>query len=218
MQDSCLNAALVVLSASCWWVADPAKRGPKIKINGIKRNPNLHLSDTEPEEELGHEPLHPDAQDQPPLEQQGINLDAVELQPLEELGVVEEVTQGESPQLDENMQEEAAIPEMAKPETQEPPHQPVEEELPVVTDQDVDLDLDALGQPSEATSTEEATGCPMNAQPTATGQCECIQGFEIDDQGSSCVLLRMSTAAEAAATSATFDILNAHHQIPSHSS
>ncbi|GMF35979.1 unnamed protein product [Phytophthora fragariaefolia] len=87
-----------------------------------------------------------------------------------------------------------------------------------------DFDVNGVGQHDDTPEHEpipepqDPAGCPLNAQVTASGLCECIPGFEVDEWGTSCVLARMVTAAEAAtATSAAFDALNPHHQIPAHS-
>ncbi|KAG7387251.1 hypothetical protein PHYPSEUDO_014537 [Phytophthora pseudosyringae] len=215
----------------------PSSKGPTIKINGVTRNPNLHLSETESEteaeEEQEHEGMHPTPQEQPALEHQPLDLAAGQqdtpIQVTEELEAAQEAMM---------VRDEATIPLTADPMMQEPTQEltqqvsnrveqePVEQELPGRPDQDaVHVGGDALGYPEITRDQEptrdvlETSGCPLNSQPGPSGLCECIPGYEVDEGGTSCVLSRMTTAAEAAATatSAAFDILNAHHQVPSRS-
>ncbi|KAF1773733.1 Immunoglobulin-like fold [Phytophthora cactorum] len=208
------------------------KRGPKIKINGVTRNPNLHLSETESEtqseEEHEQEPVHPVPTEQVTLDQQLVDLDAGQhdtMQAIEELEIIQESKQEEPIEstvpvtvdamvqepLQEPMQEVLGQPELVE--------QPVEHQVPVPVTPDqhvVGVGLAEITAEQEPTpDVPETSGCPLNAQPTASGLCECIPGYEVDEGGTSCVLSRMATVAEAASSGA-FDILNAHHQVPSH--
>ncbi|KAG6961404.1 hypothetical protein JG688_00009111 [Phytophthora aleatoria] len=209
------------------------KRGPKIKINGVTRNPNLHMSETESEtqseEEHEQEPVHPVPTEQVTLDQQPVDLDAGQhdtMQAIEELEIIQESKQEEPIEstvpvtvdamvqepLQEPMQEVLGQPELVE--------QPVEHQVPVPVTPDqhvVGVGLAEITAEQEPTpDVPETSGCPLNAQPTASGLCECIPGYVVDEGGTSCVLSRMATVAEAASSGA-FDILNAHHQVPSHS-
>ncbi|ETK92286.1 hypothetical protein L915_04325 [Phytophthora nicotianae] len=194
-----------------------AKRGPKIKINGVTRNPNLHLSETESEtdEEHEHEPVHVLPTEHVKLEQQPVDLDALQ----HDTEIIEEPIQSTIPVTeDHTVQEQNQEPVADQPQLIE---QPVEPQVPVSVEpnQHVDIGLDALAHP-EVTAEQEPTpdlpetsGCPLNSQPSASGLCECIPGYEVDEGGTSCVLSRMPTVAEAtaASSSAAFDVLNTHH-------
>lgn len=239
--QSCRYLIMSTYSIDVWIVRIAAERGPggpKIKINGVKRNPNLHLSETElyTEEEPEHGPLYLTPLEQPILEQQPAELDAEQQDTTTQAIEGPEATQQEDPTqpavVQDTRQDESAVPTIADPTMQEPMQEqpglvqqhPVEHEPPVTIDQEViDVSVDALGYPDVTpeqgpiSDPPESAGCPLNSQPTASGQCECVPGY--DEGGSRCVLAHMATAAEAAATatSAAFDILNAHHQVPSHS-
>ncbi|KAG6614475.1 uncharacterized protein IUM83_04069 [Phytophthora cinnamomi] len=213
------------------------KRSPTIKINGVMRNPNLHMSEMEPKHGEGLEQELPlvapegelPAPEQHTLEYEVQQEDAIKQivedgelteqgqtqgQPVEPFIVQDTVGEelSEPVVLDQPMQ---VMPvEQLEPEhlLQQQPH--VEQEAPAIPDQGVDAaEYEPIQDP------QEPAGCPLNAQATTSGLCECIPGYEVDEGGTSCVLSRMATAAEAAATatSAAFDILNAHHQIPGHS-
>uniref|UniRef100_H3HDJ8 Fibronectin type-III domain-containing protein n=1 Tax=Phytophthora ramorum TaxID=164328 RepID=H3HDJ8_PHYRM len=252
--------------------AKRGSRGPTIKINGVKRNPNLHLSEVEPLEELEPEVLHSKPQNQPTLEQQFVEQEeeqhATMDQTTEDTKVQQELrSEQQSVELETGQQttaedtveepevhhaitlEEPAEPAIMQPPTEDPIESvvqdaPTQEPLPQEVLGQPELDQQQPQQPikqdplaissqgiindapsqHEATSEQEsipefleATGCPLNAQRTASGLCECIPGYEADEKDSSCVLSRMTTAAEAATTATAFDILNAHHQVPSQS-
>ncbi|KAG3111197.1 hypothetical protein PI124_g9687 [Phytophthora idaei] len=209
------------------------KRGPRIKINGVTRNPNLHLSETESEtqseEEHEQEPVHPVPTEQVTLDQQPVDLDAGQhdtMQAIEELEIIQESKQEEPI--------ESTVPVTVDAMVQEPLQEPMQEALgqPELVEQSVEHQVPVSVTPdqhvvgvglAEITAEQEPTpdvpetsGCPLNAQPTASGLCECTPGYEVDEGGTSCVLSRMATVAEAASSGA-FDILNAHHQVPSHS-
>ncbi|KAL4130019.1 hypothetical protein PRIC2_006025 [Phytophthora ramorum] len=252
--------------------AKRGSRGPTIKINGVKRNPNLHLSEVEPLEELEPEVLHSKPQNQPTLEQQFVEQEeeqhATMDQTTEDTKVQQELrSEQQSAELETEQQttaedtveepevhhaitlEEPAEPAIMQPPTEDPIESvvqdaPTQEPLPQEVLEQPELDQQQPQQPikqdplaissqgiiddapsqHEATSEQEsipefleATGCPLNAQRTVYGLCECIPGYEADEKDSSCVLSRMTTAAEAATTASAFDILNAHHQVPSQS-
>ncbi|KAE8894468.1 hypothetical protein PF002_g14901 [Phytophthora fragariae] len=220
------------------------KRGPTIKINGIKRNPNLHLSEVEPEHKEEQEQelppevelLEPEQQhfEHESLQQDTMNLitEDVEImqepvqEPMQDAATVQDIGPEELSEpvvMVQEMQEEPMQQPELEPAQQQPP---VEQDSPAMPDQGIpDVDSDALDQYQVTSEHEpipeprERAGCPLNAQATASGLCECIPGYEVDEDGTSCVLLRMETAGEAAATatSTAFDLLNARHQIPGHS-
>lgn len=193
-----------------------AKRGPKIKINSVTRNPNLPA---ESENDEDHELVPPAPTEHAALEQP-VDLDAVErdsMQAKVEPEVIHE-PQHEEPIADNVMQEsKEEISELL-----EAIEQPVEPQVPVSTtpDQHVDVGVaEIIAEPEPIPDAYETSGCPLNSQPSASGLCECISGYEVDEGGTSCVLSRMTTVAEAAATasSAAFDIFSAHHQVPGQS-
>lgn len=90
------------------------KRGPTIKINGIKRNPNLHLSEVEPEhrEEQEQGPLYSAPEEELPapaqqqFEQELVQQDAMGPIP-EDVEVMQEPVQEPTPDA-ANVQEIAA--------------------------------------------------------------------------------------------------------------
>ncbi|GMF18244.1 unnamed protein product [Phytophthora lilii] len=217
-------------------------RTPKIKINGIKRNPNLHLSemDLEYEESLVHESLQTDSHDQPT---QPVDLDAgvqdaieqtVTSENLDGFSTATKETHGASSKMQDNQQQEEVVESVT---TETFVQEPIQEEHPSVDQMEqaaelnppdvpdpgiINVGLNDQGLPQgtyEEEPLQETTGCPLNAQATASGLCECIPGYEVDEGGNSCVLSRMATAAEVAATatSAAFDVLNAHRHAPSQS-
>ncbi|KAL3665471.1 hypothetical protein V7S43_009506 [Phytophthora oleae] len=211
-------------------VASEVKHGPKIKINSVTRNPNLHVSETEleieGEREEEHEPMHSVAQEEPTLDleagQQDTTIKEHEKVPepaeheMMPRTTQEELTAGSK------MNEQVQIP-VAQDTPELAQGGPGDQNRPVTPDRDVDVSVDAQIDtpitPKAEPQQPAPTGCPLNAQPTVSGLCECIPGYEVDEGGTGCVLSRMETAAQAAATatSTAFDMLNAHSQISSQS-
>ncbi|KAK1944107.1 hypothetical protein P3T76_004019 [Phytophthora citrophthora] len=217
-------------------VAAEAKRGSKIKINSVTRNPNLHVSETEMETDSEvfekREPIQAVSEEESTLDvngkQESVNPEAghqdatmkehehipvsieYEMIPQDELTSVSKVNE----QI--HIPTTQDVPELAKGDS-------ADQGRPVTPDRDVRVDVTALGDTEIAPKAEPehsiSPGCPLNAQPTPSGLCECIPGYEVDEGGTSCVLSHMETAAQAAAdaTSTVFDILNAHSQVSSQS-
>ncbi|KAF4317456.1 hypothetical protein BBO99_00008034 [Phytophthora kernoviae] len=214
-------------------------RGGKIKINAIKRNPNLHLPEAEREHadepepekestrEVPQQPLEHDLElkeerEQPDLIRQQAEENSLPHQ--RPMAQEQELGQAELMQPQEQGPMQQQEPQQEQELDQRP--QALDQGLPTAPQQSGDnapvAPVDSLSH-SNAQSNEKdvqaGTGCPLNAHLAATGLCECFPGFEAGIDGKSCVLSRMTTPSEAvaAASSASFDVSNAHHPLPSHS-
>lgn len=180
--------------------------------------------ETDGEVEQKHEPLQAVTQEEPTLvandlevEQQDPTIKEQEHVPVStehEMLPQEELRTDSKP--NEQIPMAQNLPEVTQGDS-------VDQGRPVAPERDIHAGVDALGDigvvPKAEPEHPVPTGCPLHAQPTVSGLCECIPGYEVDEGGTSCVLSRMETAAQAAATatSTTFDILNAHSQISSQS-